>query len=153
MNCYNEQQIFDFINKELPDSDLRFIENHLQKCSICKDLYEEKLEEINSLVTSIHDFNKSAIYIPEFIFPKKPQFKRDYRFKPLLIMSIAASIIFIISISILLNSTKNTPPFDLELIQMEQDNVISDMNESWHNRDLIFTQFDEETGKTEVFLN
>lgn len=154
MKCYNDDQIFDFINKELPEDDLNLIEKHIQECSICNEIYNQKLEEINSLTTCFQELDHSVIHIPEFVFPNQEQEKKSLQIKPLIIkLSIAATLLIFISISILLLNQKKKNNFELQLVQMQAEILISDMNESWHNRDLIFTQTNTETGKTNVFLS
>lgn len=154
MSCYNKYQLFDFINKELPEEELRLIKKHLQKCSSCKDIYNQKIEEIKLVLTCDHEFKNSTVHIPEFIFPEPVQSRSSNRVKSLIIrLSIAATILMLISFSILFLTPEKKNNFELELAQLQEEMLISDMNEAWNNQDLIFTQINTVTGETEVFLS
>lgn len=154
MSCYNENQLFDYINKETSADDYSLIKEHLNECVYCNYIYKNKLKEINSLKECLHEFDQQSIHIPEFKFPEKSEIRAPKRISPLIIKwSIAASLLFLISISIILNSTKKSALIDLEYIQMKESNIIYNMNDSWHNQDLIFTETNTETGITKVFLS
>ena len=154
MNCPNEQQIFDFINNELPINKYHYIELHLKNCVECKKIFDQKDEEINILIDSFTDFDRTAIEIPEFVFPVKNKAQKTRRITSLIVrLGIAATILFLISFSILFLNQKKQNNIELQRIQIEQEMLITDMNEAWHERELIITQTDPETGKAEVFLS
>jgi len=154
MNCINDQQLFNFINNELPSEEHEHIEFHLENCSDCKAAYNLKLEEVNWLKASINEFAFPVNQIPEFKFPKEKQTKTTLNINLFLLkLSIAATILILISFSILYLNQKKQVNTDLQLLQIEQEMLITDMNAAWHNREIIFISTNTETGKTEVFLS
>lgn len=154
MKCINDQQLFDFINNELPLEEHEHIEFHLGTCKDCREAYSLKLEEVKWVKNSIHEFAFPINQIPEFIFPKEKQTKKTLNISPILLkLSIAATIIILISISILFLDQKKQNKIELQRIQIEQEMLITDMNEAWNERELIITKTDQKTGKSEIFLS
>jgi len=154
MNCPNEQQIFDFINNELPVNEYHYIELHLKNCEGCKKIFDQNAEEINILIDSFTDFDNTAIEIPEFVFPVENKTQKTSRITSLIVrLGIAATILILISFSILILNQKKQNNIELQRIQIEQEMLITDLNEAWHERELIITQTDQETGKSEIFLS
>lgn len=154
MNCPNEQQIFDFINHELQANEYQYVKLHIKDCAGCKKIFEQKAEEINILVDSFTNLDKTVFEIPEFIFPEENKIRKNRRTTSLIVrLGIAATIIILISFSILFLNQKKQNNIELQRIQIEQEMLITDMNEAWHERELIITQTDQETGKSEIFLS
>jgi len=154
MNCINDQQLFDFINNELPSEEHEHLEFHLNNCSDCREVYNLKQEEINWLKGSMKDFSFPLDEIPKFIFPEENKTHKNRRLTSMIVrLGIAATILILISISILFLDQKKRNNIELQRIQIEQEMLITDMNEAWHERELIITQTDPKTGKSEVFLS
>ncbi len=154
MQCLSNEQLLNYINMEIPDRELKIIQDHIKSCVNCNNQYGQLLKQIHLVKESVSLLDPAPISIPEFIFPEQEKSKNSLRIKPLIIrLSIAATILILISFSILLINQKKQRNIEMQLLQMQQEILISDMNEAWHNRDLIFTQFNAETGETEVFLS
>ena len=154
MNCLDKQQIFDFINNEVIDNDRRIFEHHIGNCPSCKKLYDEVAEEVTFIKNSIDEFAIPKIQVPEFSFSEQaPQVKTKRIFPLILKISIAASLLILISLSILLLNQKKQDNLDLQILQFDQEMQITDMNEAWHNREIIFTEMNTRTGDSESYLS
>jgi hypothetical protein len=143
MKCLNRIEIQEYIDKEVIQTTIAEINNHLGTCEKCRNLYKQSLDEkdtVNRLfrTTETHFLEK---LIPEFIPPVELITKKKY--VPLIIKILAAA--SIIGFIFLFRPQRMSVPekkMSSEILLFEFYDG-RDLNKMWHEKSQIMILQDE----------
>ena len=120
---------------------MQVIKKHIEECKDCRNLLDLLSKDISLVKDSVNLLNSEIIEIPEFQAPTN-NIKEKNKINYIKILSIAASICLLISISTLsiLKFTRNQKPVnDYELLVF-----IPDMNDAWKAQSITVTHYDKD---------
>lgn len=141
MKCLNNEKIIKYIDNELTGHDYKLVGKHLKSCPDCRVKYEDLLEKINLIRSSLDELNPQSVSIPTFRHPETERKRRKYGFLKPAMAVLSALIITLASYRIITKDDGNENMVQMEYA-LDQDMDITNPNVMWHERRLIITILD-----------
>lgn len=138
MNCLNRNEIQEYIDNEIRDSESMLVSDHINSCAGCKKQYLELLEDIKFIKETLDVFEIEPKYIPSIENYMYTQKTKRYGI-PIFLKTAAAILIIAISISISLTYFQQPEKFTENEMMFNNFMNSSDPNEQWRDNQMLIT--------------
>lgn len=96
MNCFNEEQIQQYIDNEYDQPERETIRQHMEICPSCQDALAQQRQRLMEVKQSLELLVTQQPDIPQFRAPEKTITYRNYAIKYILPMAVAAGLLLML---------------------------------------------------------
>jgi hypothetical protein len=156
MICPDEGFIQSYLDKEMPEEEIREFDDHLSECSRCRAEVERHANNLKLLKKEFTRLDPDKVEVPDFPFSglNEPD-RRKINIKPMMkffIPAAAALLIIILVVSNTLFKDEVDHKFLEAVMMAEEDILIPDSNSWWTEKRMFIAIIDEETKTMEKIV-